>query len=117
MPSKPVGRESRRSTRVSLKVTVDACGISEPLTFEGETIVVNLHGALLSTPVVLKVETIIEIEVYLTGKRAKAMIVYVDPYKPLQCGIALAKPQNIWGLSLPPDDWIEGDPESASEPR
>ena len=117
MPSKPDARESRRSTRVSLKVTIDACGISEPLTCEGETIVVNLHGALISTPVVLKVGTIIEIEVYLTGKRAKAMIVYIDPNKPLHCGIALAKPENIWGVSLPPDDWREGDSESAPEPR
>ena len=117
MPSKPDARESRRSTRVSLKVTIDACGITEPLTCEGETIVVNLHGALISTPVVLKVGTIIEIEVYLTGKRAKAMIVYVDPKKPLHCGIALAKPENIWGVSLPPDDWSEGDSESAPEPR
>ena len=117
MPSKPVARESRRSTRVPLKVTIEAQGISEPLTCEGETIVVNLHGALISTPVVLKVGTIIEIEVYLTGKRAKAVIVYVDPNKPLHCGVALAKPQNIWGVSLPPDDWREGDSESASEPR
>ena len=117
LPSKPDARESRRSTRVSLRVTIDACGISEPLSCEGETIMVNLHGALISTPVVLKVGTIIEIEVYLTGKRARAMIVYVDPNKPLHCGIALAKPENIWGVSLPPDDWREGDSESAPEPR
>ena len=117
MPSKPDARESRRSTRVSLTVTIDACGISEPLSSEGETIMVNLHGALISTPVVLKVGTIIEIEVYLTGKRARAMIVYVDPNQPFHCGIALATPQNIWGVSLPPDDWSEGDSESASEPR
>lgn len=115
MSSKPVARESRRSTRVPLKVVIEAQGVTEPLTCEGETIVVNLHGALISTPAVLKVGTIIEIEVYLTGKRAKAMVVYVDPNQPRHYGIALAKPQNIWGMSLPPDDWNEGDSESAPE--
>ena len=55
MSSKPVARESRRSTRVPLKVVIEAQGITEPLTCEGETIVVNLHGALISTPAVLKV--------------------------------------------------------------
>jgi len=95
MSSKPVARESRRSTRVPLKVVIEAQGITEPLTCEGETIVVNLHGALISTPVVLKVGTIIEIEVYLTSKRAKAMIVYIDSNQLLHYGIAVARAQNI----------------------
>lgn len=108
MSSKPAARESRRSTRVPLRVVIEAQGITEPLTCEGETIVVNLHGALLSTALGLKVGTIIQIQVYLTGKRAKAMVVYVDPDQPRRCGIALAKPENIWGISLPPHDWHEG---------
>jgi hypothetical protein len=33
--------------------------------------------------------------------------VYVDPELPFLCGVALETPQNIWGLSLPPDDWYE----------
>ena len=33
--------ESRRSTRVPLKVVISARGITEPLTCDGETIVVN----------------------------------------------------------------------------
>jgi hypothetical protein len=109
MSPEPVAREHRRSTRVALKVIIETQGISEPLTSEGETIVVNLHGALISTAVVLRVGTIIEIQVYLTGKRAQAKVVYVDPDQPRHCGIALAKPQNIWGISLPPDDWREDD--------
>jgi hypothetical protein len=35
----------------------------------------------------------------------------LDPDRPLYCGIALEKPQNIWGLSLPPIDWHEGESE------
>ena len=101
--------ESRRSTRVSLRVSIKAQGITEPLICEGETIIVNLHGALISTAVALSVGMKIEIHVYLTGKRAKAEVVYVDPEKPLRCGIALAIPQNIWGISLPQKDWHEGE--------
>lgn len=109
MTSKAVARESRRSTRVRLKVTIEAHGLSEPLTCEGETIVVNLHGALFLTAVALRVGMKISIPVHLTDKLATAEVVYVDPEQPRHCGIKLAKPQNIWGLSLPPDDWHEGD--------
>jgi hypothetical protein len=106
--SDAVAREQRKSTRVPLKVTITAHGVSEPFTCEGETIIVNLHGALLSTSIPLKVGTMIEIEVFLTAKSAQAMVCYIDPNQPLHCGIALAKPQNIWGVPLPPSDWHEG---------
>ncbi len=102
-------RDSRRSSRVPLLIVIEALGIAEPLTCEGETIIVNLHGALISTSVALTAGMKIAIHVYLTGKRATAEVVYVDPEKPLCCGIALAIPQNIWGISLPPKDWHEAD--------
>ena len=102
-------RESRRSTRVQLKVRIEAQGLTEPLTCEGETIVVNLHGARMSTTMPLRVGMRIEIHVTLTDKRALAQVVYVDPDFPRHCGIGLEKPENIWGVSLVPDDWKEGD--------
>jgi len=88
-------------------VEIEARGIGEPLTCKGETIVVNRHGALISAQVALRVGMRIEIHVILTGKRAPADVVYVDPDQPRVCGIGLVKPENIWGLSLPPDDWHE----------
>ena len=105
MSPKQVVREFRRSTRVSLKVMIEAKGLAEPLACDGETHVVNLHGALISTAVALHVGMEVEIHVILTDKRAAARVVYVDPDQPRHCGIALQQPQNIWGLSLPPDDW------------
>ena len=39
----------RRSTRVSLKVVIAIEGGAETRTCEGETIVVNLQGALIAT--------------------------------------------------------------------
>jgi len=107
MSSKRVAGESRRSTRVTLKVLIETQSLSEQLICGGETIVVNLHGALIATTIGLRVGMSIAIQVYLTSKRAEAKVVYIDPDRPLHCGIALNKPENIWGLSLPPDDWHE----------
>jgi hypothetical protein len=99
--------ESRRSTRVPLKVVIAAQSVGEPLTCDGETIIVNLHGALISSTVPLRVGMEIEVYVVLTDKRARAKVVYVDPERPRVCGIGLDKPENIWGISFPPDDWYE----------
>jgi hypothetical protein len=84
---------------------IEAQGISEPSTCEGETIVVNCHGALISTTVMQRVGMRIEVRVVQTDKRALADVVYVDPEQPRICGIGLVQPENIWGLSVPPDDW------------
>ena len=81
--------------------------MSESLKCDGETIVVNRHGALIWTSAPLRVEMKIEIHVILTDNYAAAKVVYVDPERPRVCGIALARPENIWGLSFPPDDWHE----------
>ena len=113
MTFKAVVRESRRSTRVRLQVRIEALGMSEPLTCGGETLVVNLHGALILSAVALRVGMKICIHVLLTDKRAIADVVYVDPEQPRHCGINLEKPENIWGLPSPPDDWHEGDAERA----
>jgi hypothetical protein len=109
MSTEQVPRESRRSTRVRMKVRIEALSVAEPLTCEGETITVNLHGALISTTVPLRVGMRIEVHVIMTDKRAAAQVVYVDPDRPRLCGIGLEKPENIWGVSLPPDDWSEND--------
>jgi hypothetical protein len=107
MPSKAILRESRRSTRVSLKVAIAVESGAESLTCEGETVVVNVHGALLSTTIGLRVGMRISIHVYLTDKRAKARVIYADPENSLRCGVELDQPRNIWGVPLPPDDWDE----------
>lgn len=105
-------REARRSTRVPLKISIAARGVGEPLVCDGETIVVNRHGARISCTVPLHMGLEIEITVIITGKRANAKVVYVDPERPSVCGIALELPGNIWGVSLPPDDWLDEDHES-----
>ena len=100
-------RDFRRSTRVPIQIRIDvqATGAS----YEGETVVVNLHGALVKTSAQLELGAVIAIHVALTGKAADARVVFASRESPLEFGIALDKPQNIWGISLPPADWREPD--------
>lgn len=105
--SNPSLRVSRRSTRVPLELVISVQSLNPSLTCDGETIVVNRHGALIISGVPLRLETRIEIHIVATGKRAKATVVYVDPERNRVCGISLDEPENVWGLSLPPDDWHE----------
>ena len=96
-------RDQRRSTRVPIRVHlhVRATGLS----CEGETIVVNLHGALVKATSPLQLNAAINIEVPLTGKTASARVVHASRQNPLEYGIGLDQPQNIWGIQLPPADW------------
>ena len=97
----------RRSTRVVLKIVVLVEGVTEPLMCDGVTLVVNRHGALICAAVPLRHESKIKIQVVLTGMRANAKVVHIDPDRPQVCGIALEIPENIWDLPSPPDDWRE----------
>ena len=102
----PGSRESRRSTRVPLKVAITVEGQTN-LACEGTTEIVNLHGALIHTAVELPYNATIDVHVLLTDKRAKARIIYINPLNRLMCGIELEHPENIWGVPLPPKDWSE----------
>ena len=100
-------RHSRRSTRVPLKIAIEVLSGEQHRTCEGQTVVVNLHGALIATSMALVVGMKIVIHVLLTDKRASARVVYIAPADPLHCGVELDQPKNIWGVPLPPDDWDE----------
>jgi hypothetical protein len=96
-------RNLRRSTRVPIQVRIElqATGVS----CEGETVTVNLHGALLKASVPLALGTRIKVHVHLTGKSGDARVVFASSEEALHFGIALDHPENIWGISLPPTDW------------
>jgi len=100
-------RNLRRSTRVPIQVQIEVKASGR--TLSGETVVVNLHGALLKTLEPLEVGGQITLHVSLTGKSASARIVFADPEQASHFGIALDVPENIWGISLAPEDW-EGRP-------
>jgi hypothetical protein len=96
--------ELRRSTRVLLEVSIL---IEDEITVNGTTVVVNLHGALIRSSREFEIGRELQVTVYLTGKIARARVVYLMPEDSLVCGIELDAPQNIWGVSLVPDDWYE----------
>ena len=94
---------NRRSTRVPIRIHVEVHGTG--LSCDGETIVVNMHGALVRTSRPLEVGSRITIHVHLTGKSAEGGVVFALPERPLEFGIGFDDPQDIWGISLPPADW------------
>lgn len=98
-------RDLRRSTRVPIRVRIEvkATGFS----CEGETVIVNLHGALLRSSAKLDLGAGINLYVPLTGKSAHARVVFASKSEALHFGVALDRPENIWGISLPPRDWEE----------
>jgi len=57
----------------------------------------------------------VDILVMITGKCARATVVYVDPQQPRFCGVALGPSQNVWGILTPPDNWSEDDLEGIPE--
>ena len=100
---RPPFKDFRRSTRVPLDVSLEVQG--ETGTHKGVTVVVNLHGALIRIVKPIALGAHIRVTVYITSKSAKARVVYISNENPLTCGIELDEPQNIWGVSLAPDDW------------
>ena len=99
--------EHRRSSRVPLKITIDIETEVEVRTCTGETMIVNLHGALIHSTLPLKKGEHITIHVYLTGKSSKATVVNDRGAAEHNYGVELAEPRNIWGVPLPPADWTE----------
>ena len=65
-PPQKTFRESRRSTRVSLKVVIAIEGGADTQMCDGETIVINLHGASIATGIRLSTGMRISIHVYVT---------------------------------------------------
>ena len=96
-------RDLRRSTRVPIQVRIEVQATG--LLCDGETVVVNMHGALLKTSQQLDLGDRVILYVHLTGKSAGARVVFADRTQAFHFGIALDKPENIWRIPLPPPDW------------
>jgi len=93
----------RRSTRVPTYVVVEVQ--SDGLAYAGETIVVNLHGALVQISAPLKIGERVTVHVQPTRQSRAAVIVFAD-YQLSQFGLELEHPENIWGVGIPPKDWL-----------
>ncbi len=102
--------EHRRSTRVpletSIQVLIEVDGKPGTLPFKGETVTVNLHGALIRTLKPLEVGSTIYLRTS-DGNECAAKVVHRLPENALTYGIELLEPNNVWGVSLPPGDWAQ----------
>jgi hypothetical protein len=111
----------RRSQRVilSLAVTVRTEGAPKESSFEEETqtLLVNLHGALI----LLKGKVTKGQKLRLTNRRTKEeQICQVATISPgtagkSQVGVEFLKPSpDFWRISFPPEDWVVPEPSSAT---
>ena len=96
----------RSSTRVTTNVTADILIEiqGERHAYAGETVTVNLHGALVRIAAPLNLGDRITLYVHRTGKSAGAGVVFAD-YEASLFGIELDGPANIWGVASTPPDW------------
>jgi len=92
----------RRSTRVAADILIEVQG--ERFAYAGETVTVNLHGALVRIAAPLKLGDRIIIYVHRTSKSAVAGVVFAN-YEESQFGIEFDRPEHIWGIDTPPSDW------------
>jgi hypothetical protein len=93
---------ARRSTRIATDVLVEIQG--ESFVYAGQTLMVNAHGALVKIAAPLKAGDQVVIYVHNSGKSGRARVVFVDG-KSSEFGVELEQPENIWGVTLPPEDW------------
>jgi hypothetical protein len=102
------GIQDRRSSRVPLVIPISIAGIhpDTSVRFEalGKTLVVNRHGALISTISALMVGMRLCITVETSGKSVWARVVWDTAQNEGRYGIELDTPDNLWGIS--PDDWV-----------
>ena len=103
------GLEARRSSRIPLVIQILVAG-KHPETgvlFQtaGKTLIVNKHGALISTIPGLKAGMRLCITVVASGKSAWAQVVWDSPQSEGRYGIELETPTNLWEIYFPPSDW------------
>ena|ERR1035437_7765524 len=107
LPNPGIG--SRRSSRIPLVIGIVVAGI-HPETgahFEavGETLIVNKHGALISTIPGLQSGMRLYITVATNGKSVGARVVWDGARFEGRYGIELETPENLWKILFPPADW------------
>jgi len=106
------GPNRRRSTRIGFVVPIalsgrDASG--RPFREETVTLVVNIHGARVSTCHQILVGMMVTVENLRNGQGGKAICVQVYDSVPGEAthdiAVQLVRPGNVWGVENPPADW------------
>jgi hypothetical protein len=100
----------RRSLRVMARISVvlHHSANGELKSIQGYTVSVNIHGALICSPVDLPAETRCEIEHKMTKERAAVRVTRQSQGSPegFQIPIEFETPSaDFWHISFPPSDW------------
>jgi hypothetical protein len=102
----------RRSTRVTIAIHIFISGVDADGNNVSESVytqVVNKHGGKIATTHRLAMGTEVLIENRAGGVEAKARVVWMgeedDARNLHSVGLELLEPQNVWGMTFPPDDW------------
>jgi hypothetical protein len=110
----------RRSTRVLLKVRLlikAADHNGDTYETMAETMSVNKHGARIRTQKPVLVGNYVLIIVSRTKRQQRARVVWRD-LATSEYAVELSSPENLWGVTFPPEDWAEGaTAESATLPE
>ena len=111
------GSAGRRSTRLAIPISVAISGKDAGgKTFKENTrtIVINKHGAKISSAHQLTLGTELSVENRALGVSAKTNVVWLgdkkSPKDAGEIGVQLREAGNIWGVEFPPEDWQEGAP-------
>ncbi|HEV2349740.1 MAG TPA: hypothetical protein VG028_07850 [Terriglobia bacterium] len=109
------GAAGRRSTRLNISVPIVISGkdtYGQPFRENSRATVMNLHGAKILTFHHLALGSVLTIENRALAITAPATVVWLGerkfPKDLGEAGIQLAEPGNIWGVDVPPEDWVEG---------
>lgn len=109
------GLAGRRSTRLNISVPIVISGkdtYGQPFRENSRATVMNMHGAKILTFHHLALGSELSIENRAIAVTAPATVVWLGerkfPKDLGEAGIQLAEPGNVWGVDVPPEDWVEG---------
>src|SRR5437879_44461 len=123
------GEDARRSTRISVSIPLIIFGqtlMGEPFVERTVSTSLNLHGCRypsrhdygVGTWVTLQVVGL-NVEPRPPSMRAKVKSVHVShsARELQQVGVELETPGNVWGIAVPPQDWLSAGKMSATSPQ
>ena len=126
-PGNLAATSSRRSTRIEKSVPILVLGqnlLGEPFMERTVSVTLNMHGCRYASRHDYGVGTWVTLQmVGLNGSEEKtapvrAIVRSVHPPASLrelqQVGVELETPANVWGISLPPEDWLNAKETSTS---
>jgi len=101
----------RRSSRVFARMHVRAAGRDNrghKFTKQGETIVINAHGALLYLDVEIDMGALVTLRSPATEEDQESRVVYIGGAsdRGMRLGLEFVSPApHFWGIEFPPSDW------------